>query len=139
MAGGTRAMWNSTMRIHKSAEDYLEMILRLTEEKGYARSVDIAMGLGVSKPSVSVAMKQLREGGYIVMDKDNYISLTDTGMEIAHRIYERHKVLTRMLTMIGVDEKTAEDDACKVEHDISVQTFTALKDQLEKMEAKRQQ
>ncbi|MBR2796977.1 MAG: metal-dependent transcriptional regulator [Clostridia bacterium] len=127
------------MRIHKSAEDYLEMILRLTEEKGYARSVDIAMGLGVSKPSVSVAMKQLREGGYIVMDKDNYISLTDTGMEIAHRIYERHKVLTRMLTMIGVDEKTAEDDACKVEHDISVQTFTALKDQLEKMEAKRQQ
>ena len=139
MAGGTRAMWNSTMRIHKSAEDYLEMILRLTEEKGYARSVDIAMGLGVSKPSVSVAMKQLREGGYIVMDKDNYISLTDTGMEIAHRIYERHKVLTRMLTMIGVDEKTAEDDACKVEHDISVQTFTALKNQLEKMEAKRQQ
>ena len=125
------------MRIHKSAEDYLEMILRLTEEKGYARSVDIAMGLGVSKPSVSVAMKQLREGGYIVMDKDNYISLTDTGMEIAHRIYERHKVLTRMLTMIGVDEKTAEDDACKVEHDISVQTFTALKDQLVKMEARR--
>ena len=126
------------MRIHKSAEDYLEMILRLTEEKGYARSVDIAMGLGVSKPSVSVAMKQLREGGYIVMDKDNYISLTDTGKEIAHRIYERHKVLTRMLTMIGVDEKTAEDDACKVEHDIYVQTFTALKDQLEKMEARRQ-
>ena len=126
------------MRIHKSAEDYLEMILRLNEEKGYARSVDIATGLGVSKPSVSVAMKQLREGGYIVMDKDNYISLTDTGMEIAQRIYERHKVLTRMLTMIGVDEKTAEDDACKVEHDISVKTFTALKDQLEKMEERRQ-
>ena len=126
------------MRIHKSAEDYLEMILRLNEEKGYARSVDIATGLGVSKPSVSVAMKQLREGGYITMDKDNYISLTDTGMEIAQRIYERHKVLTRMLTMIGVDEKTAEDDACKVEHDISVKTFTALKDQLEKMEERRQ-
>ena len=126
------------MRIHKSAEDYLEMILRLNEEKGYARSVDIATGLGVSKPSVSVAMKQLREGNYIIMDKDNYITLTETGMEIAQRIYERHKVLTRMLTMIGVDEKTAEDDACKVEHDISVQTFTALKDQLEKMEAKRQ-
>ena len=126
------------MRIHKSAEDYLEMILRLNEEKGYARSVDIATGLGVSKPSVSVAMKQLREGNYIVMDKDNYITLTNTGMEIAQRIYERHKVLTRMLTMIGVDEKTAEDDACKVEHDISVQTFTALKDQLEKMEARRQ-
>ena len=113
------------------------MILRLTEEKGFARSVDIAVGLGVSKPSVSVAMKQLREGGYIVMDKDNYISLTNAGMEIAQRIYERHKVLTRMLTMIGVEEKTAEGDACKVEHDISVQTFTALKDQLEKMEARR--
>ena len=126
------------MRIHKSAEDYLEMILRLNEEKGYARSVDIATGLGVSKPSVSVAMKQLREGGYIVMDKDNYITLTDAGMEIAQRIYERHKVLTRMLSLIGVDEKIAEDDACKVEHDISVQTFTALKDQLEKMEARRQ-
>ena len=126
------------MRIHKSAEDYLEMILRLTEEKGYARSVDIATGLGVSKPSVSVAMKQLREGGYIVMDKDNYISLTESGMDIAQRIYERHKVLTRMLTMIGVDEQTAENDACKVEHDISVQTFNALKDQLEKMEARRQ-
>jgi Mn-dependent DtxR family transcriptional regulator len=126
------------MRIHKSAEDYLEMILRLNEEKGYARSVDIATGLGVSKPSVSVAMKQLREGGYILMDKDNYITLTDAGMEIAQRIYERHKVLTRMLALIGVDEKIAEADACKVEHDISVQTFNALKDQLEKMEARRQ-
>jgi len=133
----TPIMKDRIMRIHKSAEDYLEMILRLTEEKGYARSVDIAMGLGVSKPSVSVAMKQLREGNYIIMDKDNYISLTEMGMEIAQRIYERHKVLTRMLTMIGVDEKTAEDDACKVEHDISVKTFIALKEQLEKMEARR--
>ena len=123
------------MRIHKSAEDYLEMILRLTEEKGYARSVDIAVGLGVSKPSVSVAMKQLREGNYIVMDKDNFISLTDTGMEIAQRIYERHKVLTRVLTLIGVDDRIAQEDACKVEHDISVQTFTAIKASLEKMEA----
>ena len=130
--------WDTAMRIHKSAEDYLEMILRLNEERGYARSVDIATGLSVSKPSVSVAMKQLREGGYILMDKDNYITLTDAGMEIAQRIYERHKVLTRMLAMIGVDEKIAEADACKVEHDISVQTFNALKDQLEKMEARRQ-
>lgn len=122
------------MKIHKSAEDYLEMILRLTEEKGYARSVDIALGLGVSKPSVSVAMKSLREGGYILMDKDNYISLTDSGREIAHRIYERHKVLTRILKHIGVDAKTAEEDACKVEHDISVQTFSAIKAVLQKME-----
>ena len=124
------------MRIHKSAEDYLEMILRLTEEKGYARSVDIAVGLSVSKPSVSVAMKQLREGGYIVMDADNYIFLTDSGKEIAHRIYERHKVLTRMLTLIGVDAHTAQEDACKVEHDISPQTFDAIKDQLAKLESR---
>ena len=123
------------MKIHRSAEDYLEMILRLIEQKGYARSVDIAAGLSVSKPSVSVAMRQLREGGYIVMDKDNYISLTDTGMEIAHRIYERHKVLTRVLMMIGVDPKTAQEDACKVEHDISPATFDAIQAQLVKMEA----
>lgn len=125
---------DNVMRIHKSAEDYLEMILRLTEEKGYARSVDIAMGLGVSKPSVSVAMKQLREGGYIVMGKDNYITLTESGMEIAQRIYERHKVLTRILTMIGVDPEIAQEDACKVEHDISVQTFAAIQAQLSRME-----
>ena len=125
---------DDAMRIHKSAEDYLEMILRLTEEKGYARSVDIAMGLGVSKPSVSVAMKQLREGGYIEMGKDNFISLTDSGMEIAQRIYERHKVLTRVLTMIGVDPEIAQEDACKVEHDISAQTFEAIQAQLAKME-----
>ena len=124
---GGSAADNRRMRIHKSAEDYLEMILRLIEEKGYARSVDIATGLSVSKPSVSVAMKQLREGGYIVMDKDNYITLTDSGMEIAQRIYERHKLLTRILVMIGVDEQTAEDDACKVEHDISVKTFDAIR------------
>ena len=121
------------MRIHKSAEDYLEMILRLTEEKGYARSVDIATGLGVSKPSVSVAMKQLREGGYILMDKDNYISLTDSGMEIAQRIYERHKVLTKILVMIGVDPEIAQEDACKVEHDISAQTFDAIKAQIDRV------
>ena len=122
------------MRIHKSAEDYLEMILRLKEDKGYAKSVDIAAGLSVSKPSVSVAMKQLREGGYIVMDKDNYIFLTESGMEIAQRIYERHKVLTRLLTLIGVDERTAQIDACKLEHDISVRTFDAIKEQLAKLE-----
>ena len=124
------------MKIHKSAEDYLEMILRLIDQKGYARSVDIALGLSVSKPSVSVAMKQLREGGYIVMGEDNYITLTESGMAIAQHIYERHKVLTRLLSLIGVDEATAENDACRVEHDISVETFDALRKQLEKMEAK---
>ena len=122
------------MKIHKSAEDYLEMILRLTEEKGYARSVDIATGLGVSKPSVSVAMKQLREGGYITMDKENYIALTDSGMEIAKRIYDRHKVLTKLLVRIGVDPETVQEDACKVEHDISAATFEAILNAVEKME-----
>ena len=112
------------------------MILRLNEEKGYARSVDIAQGLSVSKPSVSVAMKQLREGGYIVMDRDNYISLTGTGMEIAQRIYERHKVLTRILTLIGVDEATAQEDACKIEHDVSPQTFEAIQAYLSGLERK---
>ena len=121
------------MRIHKSAEDYLEMILRLIEQKGYARSVDIATGLSVSKPSVSVAMKQLREGGYIVMGEGNYITLTESGMEIAKRIYERHKVLTQVLINLGVDEQTAEDDACKMEHDISVETFDAILHALERM------
>ena len=137
-SGGRRGgRLGKAMRIHKSAEDYLEMILRLTEDKGYARSVDIAQGLSVSKPSVSVAMKQLREGGYIMMDKDNYISLTETGMEIAQRIYERHKVLTRVLTLIGVSPDKAEEDACKVEHDISVDTFDAIRTQLAKLEAKQ--
>ena len=110
-AVGTGQPVKTGMNIHKSAEDYLEMILRLTEEKGYARSVDIAVGLGVSKPSVSVAMKQLREGGYITMDKDSYISLTEPGMEIAKRIYDRHKVLTKVLIQIGVDPETAQDRA----------------------------
>ena len=115
------------MNIHKSAEDYLEMILRLNEEKGYARSVDIASGLSVSKPSVSVAMKNLRESGYIVMDKDSYISLTDKGMEIARNIYDRHKALTEALIRIGVSPETAQEDACKVEHDLSSDTFDAIK------------
>ena len=126
-----RKEWS--MKIHKSAEDYLEMILRLHEEKGYVRSVDIASGLQVSKPSVSVAMKHLREDGYIAMDKDNYISLTDTGMEIAQRIYARHKALTEILIRIGVDPVTAQEDACRVEHDISSQTYDAIVRQLGKL------
>ena len=122
------------MNIHKSAEDYLEMVLRLSEEKGYVRSVDIASGLAVSKPSVSVAMKHLREDGYITMDKDNYIALTDRGMEIARRIYDRHKALTQILLHIGVSPKTAAEDACKVEHDISTETYDAIVRQLERFD-----
>ena len=123
------------MNIHKSAEDYLEMVLRLGEEKGYVRSVDIASGLAVSKPSVSVAMKRLREDGYISMDKDNYITLTDRGMEIARRIYDRHKALTQILLRIGVSPETAAEDACKVEHDISTETYDAIVRQLERIGA----
>ena len=118
------------MNIHKSAEDYLEMILMLREQKGYARSIDIAGALGVTKPSVSFAMKNLRENGYILMDEDNYISLTDQGMEIAQRIYDRHKALTAFLIQIGVDEEIAREDACKIEHDISDETFHAVRRQI---------
>ena len=118
------------MNIYESAEDYLEQILVLLEEKGYARSTDIAESLGVTKPSVSVAMKKLRENGYIVMDAENYITLTDQGMEIAERIYTRHKALTKFLVQIGVDEKIAREDACKIEHDLSNETFQALLKQI---------
>ena len=120
------------MNIHKSAEDYLEKILMLQEDKGYVRSVDIATGLSVSKPSVSVAMKHLREDGYIAMDKDNYITLTDAGMAIARRIYDRHKALTEILIRIGVSPRVAQQDACKVEHDISPETYEAIVRQLGK-------
>ena len=118
------------MNIRESAEDYLERILMLSEEKGAVRSVDIAAGLGVTKPSVSFAMKQLRENGYIVMDRDNLISLTGAGMEIAQRIYTRHKVLTQYLVQLGVNEQTARQDACKIEHDISPETFEAIRAQV---------
>lgn len=115
------------MNIHESAEDYLEAILRLKESKGYARSVDIALMLGVTKPSVSFAMKKLRENGYIHMDEDNLITLTEKGSEIALRVYDRHKTLVSFLTSIGVSEDTAREDACKIEHDISEETFEALR------------
>ena len=118
------------MNIHESAEDYLEAILRLRESKGYVRSVDISQMLGVTKPSVSFAMKKLRENGYIIMGEDNLITLTDSGEEIALRVYDRHKALVSFLMSIGVSEATAREDACKIEHDISQETFEALRRQL---------
>ncbi len=117
----------NNMNIRKSAEDYLEQILMLQEEKGYVRSIDIALGLAVSKPSVSFAMKQLRENGYILMAKDGYITLTEKGMGIAQNIYARHKALTHFLIGMGVDASIAREDACKLEHDISPATFEAIK------------
>lgn len=121
------------MNIHESAEDYLEAILRLRETKGQVRSVDIALLLGVTKPSVSFAMKRLRENEYIRMDQDNLITLTEKGEEIAMRIYDRHKTITTFLMKLGVDESVAREDACKIEHDISEESFDALRRHLSEL------
>ena len=115
------------MQILKSSEDYLEAMLMMSERHGYIRSIDIAAELGVTKPSVSYATKRLRENGYITMDREGLITLTDKGMSIASRMYERHKVLTELLTWLGVDPKVARTDACKMEHDMSDETFQAIK------------
>ena len=122
------------MHIHESSEDYLEAILRLRETKGQVRSVDIAQLLGVTKPSVSFAMKKLRENEYIHMDQDNLITLTEKGEEIAMRVYDRHKILSTFLMRLGVDEATAREDACKIEHDLSEESFMALRRHLLKIQ-----
>ena len=115
------------MNIHESAEDYLEAILKLKEDQGMVRSIDIVRELGFSKPSISVAMKNLRENGYIRMDDDGYITLLPPGEEIAQRIYSRHKLLTQIFIQLGVSQETAMMDACKVEHDLSDETFEKIK------------
>lgn len=115
------------MSVHESGEMYLEAILVLTEQRGYARSIDVSEYLGYSKPSVSRAMGILRTGGYITMDGDGAIRLTETGAQIAGKIYERHRLLTRILTRLGVSEETAAADACKMEHAISDESFAAIK------------
>ena len=114
------------MEILRASEDYLEAMLMMKEKHGYVRSIDVAEFLGVTKPSVSYATKRLRESGHITMDKDGLITLTDTGMAIAASMLDRHKTLTAFLISIGVDKVTAEADACKIEHDISQQTFEAI-------------
>ena len=114
------------MKIYESAEDYLEMILMLKRKKGTVRSIDIVNHLGFSKPSVSVAMKQLENNDFITRDKDGYIRLTETGEEIARMIYKRHKLLTDLFISLGVNEQTARDDACKIEHDLSEETFECI-------------
>ncbi len=118
--------------IGKSAEDYLESMLILKEKNGYVRSVDIAGFLGVTKPSVSNAMKRLREEGYIEMDHSGFITVTEKGMEIADKIYTRHKKLKDFFVALGVDPAIAEDDACKIEHDISDETFDAICSHIDK-------
>lgn len=115
------------MIIKESAENYLETIYVLKNKNGNVRSIDVATELGFSKPSVSVAMKKFREEGYITIDESGHISLTKSGLEIAERIYERHEILAKVLIAMGVSEDVAYEDSCKIEHDISDETFEKLK------------
>lgn len=114
------------MEIQKSSEDYLETMLMMQKKHGFIRSIDVAEHLGVTKPSVSYATKRLRENGYISMDKTGLITLEPTGMAIAQEMLERHQTLTNFFVNLGVDQETAESDACKIEHDLSPQTFAAI-------------
>ena len=116
-----------SLSVHKSSEDYLEAILLIQQKRGCVRSIDIVNLLGFSKPSVSVAMKKLRENNYIIMDGEGYITLTDSGMEIAQKILEKHNFIAELLISLGVNESTAYEDSCKIEHDISEESFIALK------------
>lgn len=117
-------------RNNESAEDYLETILMLSQQKGLVRSIDIAHQMNYTKPSVSRAMSLLRERGHITMDKDGWITLTDTGRAIAERIYERHRLLTQWLTQLGVSPQVAAEDACRLEHDLSDETFQRMKEHI---------
>ena len=120
------------MQIRSSAEDYLETILLLSKKTGSVRSIDIVEEMGFSKPSVSVAMKKLRESEFIQMDADGYITLTDAGEKAARQVYERHSTLYDWLVSIGVKEKTAAGDACRMEHILSEEAFKAIKKHMEK-------
>ena len=122
------------MNIRRSAEDYLEAMLMMREKHGYIRSIDVAVQLGVTKPSVSIAVKQLRENGYVLMDADGLITLTDTGLSVAEQVYDRHKRLTDFLTILGVPEETARADACRIEHDLSEESFAAICRHAEEMQ-----
>ncbi|MDR0273462.1 MAG: metal-dependent transcriptional regulator [Clostridiales bacterium] len=120
------------MKIQASAEDYLETILVIEKKQGKVRSVDIANHMGFAKPTISIKMKQFRDNGYITFDAERNIHLTEKGAEIASRIHERHKLLVKILTAIGVDENQALEDACKIEHNISEETFNCIKNFYEK-------
>ena len=124
------------MKILESAENYLEAILIIKEEKGTVRAIDIAHHLGFSKPSVSVALKQLENNGLILRDDSSNIDLTDEGMKIAASIYERHTLLGKLFITLGISEETAMADACKIEHDISAETFECLKKHYESYRGK---
>ena len=115
------------MRLHESGEMYLETILILSQKQNMVRSIDVAEDMGFSKPAVSRAMAKLKADKYILIDSEGYIALTESGRQIAEKIYERHTILTRFLIRLGVDEETAAADACKIEHDMSDKTFDAIK------------
>ena len=120
------------MHLQESGEMYLETILILSQKTGFVRSLDVAEHMGYSKPSVSRAVGLLKNGGYLTVEPDGGLVLTETGRTTAEKIYERHRVLTQMLTLLGVDETTAADDACKMEHVISDATFDAIKVHMKK-------
>lgn len=119
------------MKVHESAENYLETILVLSHSNPHVRSIDIVNELGFSKPSVSVAMKNLRQNGFITMDSDGFIHLTEAGSEIAETIYERHTFISDWLIHLGVNKEQALDDACRIEHVISKESFAAIKAHVE--------
>jgi Mn-dependent DtxR family transcriptional regulator len=116
------------MKVLEAGENYLEAILMEQKKHQFVRSVDLANALGYSKPTISVAMKQFRENGYVEIDENGYITLTEAGSKIAEKMYERHMVIAQFLMSVGVDEKTAYEDSCKIEHDISEETFQCIKD-----------
>jgi len=126
-------MRTAKMKIQKSAENYLETILMLQLANGSVRSIDVANELNFSKPSVSVAMKRLRESGYIVVDEDGHITLTESGDEIARAMYERHMIISKLLMHMGVSEEIAVEDACKIEHEISDEAFAKMREYCEKV------
>ena len=118
------------MNLQESGEMYLETILILTENNPHVRSIDVRDYMGFSKPSVSRAIGLLKKGGYVTVDNDGFISLTDEGNELAHKIYDRHSVLTAFLVSLGVDKEVASADACKIEHHISDESFYAIKNSM---------
>ena len=120
------------MKLHASGEDYLEAILVLQKKSGIVRSVDLARHMGFSKPSISHAVGVLKNGGFLNVEEDGYLNLTNAGREVAEKIYERHQFFTEQLVAVGVDRETAERDACRIEHVISEEAFEKLKTSVEK-------
>lgn len=125
------------MEVHEAAEMYLETILVLKNRLGLVRSIDVANEMGYSKPTISIAMKKFRQEGLVTVDESGFINLTEAGRDIAERIYERHQVLTHILVSLEVSQDHAEEDACKIEHDISDETFAALKKEYLRLRQKK--